>query len=219
MRGLYDRLADPGPYRIDGLSIGKRKLRNVALAYLAISGDDADIARASAQFNAGRNMTDVLAALGVLNDLDHPARDEALAQFYERWSGDDLVIDKWFSLQAMSRLETTLARVRELTRHPAFDLRNPNRVRALVSAFADGNPVRFHDKSGGGYRFLAEQVMALDPRNPMMAARLLQPLGQWRRHDAARQALMRHELEHILAVANVSKNTYEIASKSLAAAS
>ena len=219
LRGLYDRLADPGPYRIDGLSIGKRKLRNVALAYLAISGDDADIARASAQFNAGRNMTDVLAALGVLNDLDHPARDEALAQFYERWSGDDLVIDKWFSLQAMSRLETTLARVRELTRHPAFDLRNPNRVRALVSAFADGNPVRFHDKSGGGYRFLAEQVMALDPRNPMMAARLLQPLGQWRRHDAARQALMRQELERILALANVSKNTYEIASKSLAAAS
>ncbi|HZT51624.1 MAG TPA: aminopeptidase N C-terminal domain-containing protein, partial [Stellaceae bacterium] len=211
------RLADPGPYRIDGRSIGRRKLRNVALAYLAAGGGAAEIERARAQFDAGRNMTDVLAALAVLADADHPARAEALARFYERWKADDLVIDKWFSLQAMSRLPQTLARVKELARHPAFDLKNPNRVRALISAFADGNPVRFHDKSGEGYAFLADRVIAIDPANPLLAARMLQPMGHWRRHDPGRQALMRGELEKILRIANLSRNTYEIASKSLAA--
>ena len=213
---LYTQLADPGPYRMDGRSIGRRKLRNVALAYLAAAGGDAGIARAEAQFAAGRNMTDVLAALAVLGDTDHPARDAALAAFYQRWQGDDLVIDKWFALQAMSRLPQTLGRVEALTRHAAFDLRNPNRVRALVSAFAEGNPVRFHDASGAGYEFLVRQVLALDPLNPLLAARLLQPLGQWRRHDGARQALMRSQLERVLAMPGLSKNTFEIASKSLA---
>jgi aminopeptidase N len=216
LRAVHDRLADDGPYRIDGRAIGQRKLRNVALAYLAAGGGESEIARARAQFDAGRNMTDVLAALSVLADADHPARLDALARFYERWRGEDLVVDKWFSLQAMSRLPQTLARVQELSHHPAFDLKNPNRVRALLSAFADGNPVRFHDRSGEGYAFLADRVVALDPLNPLLAARMLQPLGQWRRHDPARRALMRGQLERVLALANVSRNTYEIASKSLA---
>jgi aminopeptidase N len=213
---LYADLADPGPYRMDGASIGRRKLRNVALAYLAAAGGEAGIARAQAQFAAGRNMTDVLAALAVLADADHPARATALAAFYQRWQGDDLVVDKWFALQAMSRLPQILAQVEALTRHPAFDPRNPNRVRALVAAFAEGNPVRFHSASGAGYDFLVRQVLALDPLNPLLAARLLQPLGQWRRHDPARQALMRAQLERVLALPGLSKNTYEIASKSLA---
>ncbi len=213
---LYQRLADPGPYRIDGPSIGRRRLRNVALAYLACGGGAAGVARAQAQFDAGGNMTDVLAALAVLVDLDHPARAAALAKFYQQWQRDDLVIDKWFSLQAMSQLPDTLEQVRALTSHPAFDFKVPNRVRSLVSAFAEGNPVRFHDRSGGGYAFLVEQVLKLDTLNPLMAARLLQPLGQWRRHDPTRQALMRAALERILAAPNLSKNAYEIAAKSLA---
>ncbi|HXQ49782.1 MAG TPA: aminopeptidase N [Stellaceae bacterium] len=213
---LYTRFADTGPYRIDGLSIGRRKLRNVALAYLAAAGGADAVARAVAQFTSGGNMTDVLAALGVLGEIDHPARAEALASFYARWQGDDLVIDKWFALQAMSGLPGTLARVKTLTRHPAFDIKVPNRVRALVSAFADGNQVRFHDKTGAGYDFLADQVLALDPLNPLLAARTLQPLGQWRRQDKARQELMRRALERVLATPNLSKNAYEIASKSLA---
>jgi aminopeptidase N len=213
---LYERLADPGPYAIDGMAIGRRKLRNTALSYLAVDGGAAGIARAEKQFAAGRNMTDVLAALAVLADIDHPARTEALAAFYAKWEGDDLVIDKWFALQAMASLPDTVQRVKELRRHPAFDIRVPNRVRALVSAFAEGNPLRFHDKSGAGYDFLAGQVLALDPLNPLMAARLLQPLGHWRRHDAARQTLMRGALERVLGTPNLSKNTFEIASKSLA---
>jgi aminopeptidase N len=212
---LYDRLADRGPYRIDGLSIGWRRLRNACLGYLVLAEGEKGLARVEAQFAAGGNMTDVLSALAVLGDVDHPAREAALASFYARWRQDDLVTDKWFSLQAMSRLPGTLARVQELTRHPAFDNKNPNRVRALVSAFAEGNQVRFHDASGAGYRFLVDQIVTIDGFNPLIAARLVQPFGQWRRHDAARQALMQGALERILATPNLSKNTYEIASKSL----
>ncbi len=109
------------------------------------------------------------------------------------------MVDKWFTLQATSRLPQTLAEVQKLTRHPAFTLKNPNRVRALVGAFAQGNPARFHAADGAGYRFLADQVLALDPRNPQVAARLLIPLSRWRRYDAGRQALMKGELARIAA--------------------
>jgi aminopeptidase N len=216
LAALYDRLVDRGPYRIDGLSIGRRRLRNTALAYLAADGGEDGVARAKAQFAAAANMTDALAALAVLADLEHPARTEALDRFYARWQGDALVIDKWFALQAMSRLPSTPTRVRELARHPAFDTRVPNRVRALVSSFAEANQVRFHDRSGAGYDFLADEVRALDPMNPLLAARLLQPLGHWRRQDGVRQKLMKGALERVLALPGLSKNTFEIASKSLA---
>ena len=161
-------------------------------------------------------MTDVLAALTVLVDLDRPERALALARFYELWSPDDLVVDKWFALQARSSLPQTPDRVRELTRHPGFERKNPNRVRALVGTFAQANQLRFHDARGAGYRLLADEVIALDPLNPTTAARLVQPLGSWRRHEPARQALMRRELERILATPDLSKNTYEMVSKSLA---
>jgi len=128
------------------------------------------------------------------------------------------VIDKWFALQARSSLPGTPNRVRELTAHPAFERKNPNRVRALVGTFAQGNQVRFHDASGVGYVFLADEVIILDPVNPTTAARLVQPLGAWRRHDTARQELMRQQLERVLTTPNLSKNTYEMVSKSLALA-
>jgi aminopeptidase N len=216
LAAAYERLADDGPYRIDGAAIGRRALRNVCLAYLAAGGEESGIARATAQFDAGRNMTDVLAALSVLVDVDRPERAAALAAFYERWRGDELVVDKWFALQAASSLPDTPARVRALLRHPAFDLRNPNRARALIGAFAAGNQVRFHDATGAGYAFLADQVIALDPLNATTAARIVQPLCAWRRHDAGRQALMKRELERILAAPGLSTNTYEMVSKSLA---
>jgi aminopeptidase N len=212
----YRELADAGLYGIDGRSIGRRALRNACLAYLAAADPAKGAALALAQFEAGRNMTDVLAALTVLVDLDRPERAAALARFYELWSHDDLVIDKWFALQARSSLPQTPDRVRELTRHPAFERKNPNRVRALVGTFAQANQLRFHDASGAGYRLLADEVIALDPLNPTTAARLVQPLGSWRRHDAARQAMMRRELERVLATPDLSKNTYEMVSKSLA---
>ena len=216
LAATYERLAEPGPYRIDGHSIGRRALRNTALYYLAAADPEHGATLAKSQFDAGRNMTDVLAALAVLGDLDRPEREAALDRFYALWAHDDLVVDKWFSLQARSSLPQTPARVRELTRHPAFTRKNPNRARALFGAFAQGNQLRFHDPSGAGYRFLAEEVLALDPDNPTLAARLVQPLGAWRRYDPPHQALMQGELRRILATPGLSPNTYEMVSKSLA---
>jgi aminopeptidase N len=214
----YRRLADPGPYRIDGRAIGRRALRNVCLFYLA-AGDRAAGARlAKAQFDAGANMTDVLAALAVLVDIDSPERAAALDAFYRRWEADPLVIDKWFALQARSALPGTIAAVRALTMHPAFTRANPNRMRALIGTFAQANPLHFHAASGAGYTLLAEEVLALDQANPTTAARLVQPLGQWRRYDAARQLLMRARLDHILRAPGLSPNTYEMVAKSLGAA-
>ncbi|HEY1299274.1 MAG TPA: aminopeptidase N, partial [Stellaceae bacterium] len=212
----YERLADSGPYRIDGLSIGRRALRNTALHYLAAANPERGAALAKAQFDAGRNMTDVLAALAVLADLDCPERAQALDRFYGLWSHDDLVIDKWFALQARSSLPQTPALVRQLTQHPAFTRKNPNRLRALVAAFAQGNQLRFHDASGAGYRLLADEVLAIDPENPTLAARLVQPLGAWRRYDGSRQALMQGQLRRVLVTPGLSPNTYEMVSKSLA---
>jgi len=214
LRATYTRLTDTGPYQIDGPSIGRRALRNTCLAYLATGPDGAPLAKA--QFDAGRNMTDVLAALAVLSSIDCPERTAALAAFHAAWHDDALVLDKWFAIQATSKLPGTLGAVRALARHPDYDLRNPNRIRALVGSFAGGNPVRFHDASGGGYRFLADTIIALDPTNGQVAARMVSPLGQWRRVDAARQALMRAELQRILEVPNLTNNTFEMASKSLA---
>jgi aminopeptidase N len=214
--GAYVGLADPGPYQIDGTSIGRRTLRNACLAYLAAADAEKGAALAKAQFDAGDNMTNALAALVVLLDLDRPERPAALARFFAAWSHDQLVIDKWFALQARSSLPATPRRVRDLTRHPAFERKNPNRVRALVGAFSQGNQLRFHDASGAGYVFLADEVITLDPVNPTLAARLVQPLGMWRRHDPVRQALMRRELDRVVAVPDLSKNTYEMVSKSLA---
>ncbi len=216
LAGAYVALADPDPYRIDGASIGRRALRNACLAYLAAADPDRGAAVAKAQFDARANMTDVLAALAVLANLDRPERPAALARFFAAWSHDELVIDKWFALQARSSLPATPQRVRDLTRHPAFERKNPNRVRALVGAFSQGNQLHFHDASGAGYAFLADEVISLDPANPTLAARLVQPLGTWRRHDPARQALMQRQLERVLAIPDLSKNTYEMVSKSLA---
>src|SRR5216684_4145936 len=215
----YRRLADPGPYRIDGPSIGRRALRNVCLAYLA-AGDRTSGARlAKAQFDAGANMTDVLAALAVLTDTPCPERTAALDQFYRRWEADPLVVDKWFALQARSALPGTIDAVRDLTTHPAFTRANPNRLRALVGTFAQANPLHFHAAGGAGYAFLADEVLAIDKANPTTAARLVQPLGQWRRYDAVRQGLMCGALERILAAPGLSPNTYELVAKSLGRAS
>jgi aminopeptidase N len=211
-RATYDRLTDTGAYQIDGAAMGRRALRNTCLAYLAAAGD---VALAKAQYDAQANMTDVLAGLSAMNASDGPERAAALADFHARWRHDDLVLDKWFSLQAMSPRASTPQDVRALYRHPDFDLKNPNRARSLVGAFASGNPLHFHAADGSGYRFLADAVIALDPINGQMAARTINPLGQWRRQDGGRQALMRAELERVLAVPKLSRGTYEKASKAL----
>ena len=161
-------------------------------------------------------MTDVLSALAFFTRIDCPEREPAIAEFYGRWKHDTLVLDKWFSLQAMSHLPGTLESVERLMEHPAFDIRNPNKVRSLVGAFCHGNQVRFHDAGGAGYRFLADRVVQIDAINPQVAARLMGSFSRWRKFDAGRRERMQAELERILATAKLSKDVYEIASKTLA---
>ncbi len=200
------------PHDISGAAMGARAVKNVALGYLAAAGDTAP---AAAQFAANASMTDTLAALAILADITGAQRDTALAAFYDAWRNNPLVLDKWFSVQARSNAPDTLARVQGLTKHPDFDMKNPNRLRSLIGAFT-GNAAQFHEKSGAGYKLLADTVITVDALNPQIAARLVTALGSWRRFDAGRQELMRTELQRILAVDNLSHNTFEMASKSLA---
>ncbi|MFN4088386.1 MAG: aminopeptidase N [Alphaproteobacteria bacterium] len=203
-------------YVFDQEEAGRRALKNAALGYVAVLGDSAAVELAGSQYDDADNMTDRMAALAALNDLDVKDRRKVLDDFYGRFEKNGLVIDKWLSLEAMSALPGTLARVKELTAHTAFSIRNPNKVRALIGAFAAGNPVRFHAKDGAGYAFLADRVIELDKLNPQVAARMVAPLRRWRKFDAGRQAKMRAELERILAVPDLSRDVFEIASKSLA---
>ena len=214
LRATYEDMAVPG-VQLDGAAIGKRALRNLCLGYLA--GLDADgLALAAAQFDSAEVMTDSVAALVCLADSTDAAGDRALAAFHQRWRHDPLVMDKWFAIQAMAKRPDTLARVKALMGDPAFSVKNPNKVRSLLGAFAAGNPVRFHAADGSGYRFIADQVIALDPMNPQVAARLFSPFARWRRFDPARQALLKAEIERVLATPKLSKDVYEVASKSVA---
>lgn len=212
---MLDHLRITAPYSPDPEQAGKRALRMAILGYLTAEGDAAAAALGKAAYDAADNMTDRMAALSVLVDIPGPDSDAALADFHDRFRDDALVLDKWFALQAMAIRPDVLTKVRALMGHPAFSIRNPNKVRALIGSFASGNPVRFHAADGSGYAFLADQAIAIDPLNPQVAARLLAALGRWKRFDPARQTLMRAELNRVLAFPGVSRDCFEIASKSL----
>ncbi|WP_336232870.1 aminopeptidase N [Thalassospira sp. CH_XMU1458] len=212
----YHQNASNAAFTPDATSAGQRALRATALAYLVASGAGEFSDVAVAQYGTADNMTDQMAALSVLNNLDHPGRETALADFEERFANDAVVLDKWFSLQAMSSRDDTLARINDLMSHPAFTMRNPNKVRALIGAFAMGNPRHFHAKDGSGYAFYADRLIELDDINPQVAARLCAPLGKWAKYDADRADKMKAELNRILAKPEISRDLYEIASKSVA---
>ncbi len=206
-----------GPYRFDAGETGRRALKNLCLGYLMELDDPAVWTDCCRQLETADNMTDALAALACFaNSARGWERDKWLDWFHERWKDDPLVLDKWFLLQATSRQPGTINRVRTLIRHRAFDIENPNRVRALIGAFCHANQRRFHDASGEGYRFLSSYVLAIDAFNPQTAARLLGAASHWRRLDPDRRALLRAELEHIRAVPGLSKDCYEVVSKFLA---
>jgi aminopeptidase N len=160
-------------------------------------------------------MTDAIGALAPLASCDCPERRETLDDFYRRWQGDRLVVDKWFSLQATSRLPGTLDELKALLLHPAFELTNPNRFRSLVGVFSQANQVRFHAPDGSGYRFLVDQLLRLIPVNPQVSARLLAPLTTWRRFEEPLRDQMQQQLQRILAVADLPRDVYEVVTKSL----
>jgi aminopeptidase N len=203
-------------YEYSAAACGARRLRSVALSYLMASGAPDGPQLAMRQFDAADNMTDRLGALTVLANSEAPERQGALAAFYDRYRGDPLVLDKWFAAQARATRADTIDTVEALARHPDFSLTNPNRLRALVGAFA-ANQRAFHHASGRGYRFLADTILEVDKLNPQTAAGLVPPLGRWRRFDSARQALMQAELRRIVAAPGLSKEVLEQASKSLSA--
>ncbi|HVN02101.1 MAG TPA: aminopeptidase N [Caulobacteraceae bacterium] len=216
LRDLHSRLQDQGPFSPDAVQAGRRALRNAAIELMAANPTPYNRERARAHYDGAGNMTDAIGGLSALMRIGGEAFENALADFYERWRDEPLVIDKWFALQARDPSEGALGRVLGLTAHPAFDAKTPNRLRALVATFAAFNPARFHDPSGAGYRFLADQVLAVDSFNPSVAARLIEPLGQWARYKPELGGLMRAELQRVGDSPGLSKNVFELASKASA---
>ncbi len=160
-------------------------------------------------------MTDAIAALAELCHLNSPIKYQALKEFHDKWQNDPQVMDKWLMIQACAKNKDSLDNVKSLMQHPIFNINNPNKVRSLIGAFSMANPTAFHHQSGSGYEFLTNQVITLDKINPQVAARLLSPLGQWRRFDKIRQDKMLSALKLILSQKDLSSDVFEIASKSL----
>jgi aminopeptidase N len=213
---IYKANQTEGAYSPDAASSGKRALKNLALSYLAELDDAEAHSLAQAQYDAANNMTDRMASLAALANSQASGKAEALARFYSDFEQEPLVIDKWFSLQAMART-TDVATVRTLMKHPAFSIKNPNRARSLIFSFCNGNPSRFHAADGSGYAYWAEQVIALDAINPQVAARLARSLDRWRKYAPALQEKMRAALQQVADTAKLSKDTREVVTKSLAA--
>jgi len=211
----YHANQTPGAYSPDALSAGRRGLKNLALAYLAAASDAEGLALAQAQYDQAGNMTDRVAALVSLIHAGAPGAPSALAHFYADFDSEALVIDKWFSMQAAAPT-ADVAAVRALMRHPAFNIKNPNRARSLIFAFCSSNPARFHAPDGSGYAFWAEQVITLDGINPQVASRLARSMDRWRRFAPKLQAQMKKALQRVAAVKKLSNDVREVVGKALA---
>jgi len=215
---VYNQNRSDAEYSADAESVARRALKNLALSYLIRSGQGEALQLAQQQFDSATNMTDQLAGLRSLVNSSAEAavslKREALDSFYAQWSHEPLVVDQWFIVQAVCQLPGALDQVKSLLAHSDFDIRNPNKVRSLIGAFCAQNHIGFHDASGEGYEFLADQVLILDKLNPQIASRLLTPLTRWRKFDAKRQALMQAQLQRIKAEGELSKDLFEVVEKS-----
>jgi aminopeptidase N len=214
---VYEENREVEAYVLTPEAMGRRSLKNICLSFLLsmdpLPADYLDLA--VKQYKQKANMTDVMAALSALAHCPVKQRQEALADFFQQWQGEPLVVDKWLTLQATSSLEDALDTVKTLLTHPGFSLHNPNKVRALIGAFATGNHVRFHAVTGAGYAFLAEQIINLDPINPHISSRLMTPFTSWKRYDTSRQQLMREQMERIAGQPGLSAGVYEVVQKTL----
>jgi aminopeptidase N len=213
--GAFRHFSASGPYSPDAAASGRRALRNTALAYVNTIDDATSRALAFLEFRRAENMTDAMAALTCLANCAGAERERALAMFHDKWKDEALVMDKWFRVQATSWMPGTLERVKALAAHPSFDIRNPNRARALLHAFAAENPLHFHAADGSGYRWIAEQVVALDRLNPQVASRLARAFDRWKKYDAGRQAHARLALESIRSAEGLSGNVAEVVGRAL----
>lgn len=212
---MYGAYMVPGPYQYTAQDVAKRSCRNVILSYLLSPKDINAITLADSQYNKANNMTDCIAALAGLASISCNQRIEVLIDFHDKWSTNPLVINKWLGIQATADLDDTLEQVKSLMQHPAFDIKNPNKVYALIGGFGSGNPVKFHALNGEGYKFLADVVIELNSLNPQVAARMLTPLTQWQKFDKLRQDLMCTELLRIKNVKGLSPDVLDIVMRSL----
>jgi aminopeptidase N len=217
LAAIYARLNTAEPYRPDAQGAGRRALKNVCLDLLAMTEADDAIARALSQYQSADNMTDRMAALETLALHDRPERATALDDFYRRYAEDALIIDKWLALQAVIPEPATLDRVRALTGHPAFSVANPNRVRALIGSFAQVNHTQFNRADGQGFDFVADFVLALDPKNPQVAARLMGAFRSWRALEAGRRERAEASLRRVAATPALSRDVHDIVARTLAA--
>jgi len=212
---VYKTLWQEEDHSMNGPAYGRRKLRNICLWLLMKSNEKEALAHCEHQFSMAKTMSDQIASFSLLvNCSDKKVREKSIEAFYKQWSKDDLVLDKWFAIQAASERAQTLDAVKELLAHPAFSIKNPNKVRSVIGAFCMGNPRNFHAIDGSGYVFLREMLFTMDQLNPQIAARLATPFTRWQRYDKTRQALMRHELEQ-LNLQVLSRDLREVVSKSL----
>ncbi|MBI3441285.1 MAG: aminopeptidase N, partial [Proteobacteria bacterium] len=215
LQQLYQENADHGTYQITPEAVGKRRLKNIALRYIQAADNSLSVQLAATQYKSSSNMTDKVAALGILTDTKTDASAFAFEDFYKTWKNDPLVLDKWFSLQAIADRPDAPETVSQLLQHPDFNYKNPNRLRSLIGSFCAGNQKWFHRADGTGYKLLSETVVRLNSINPSVAARMLTPIRQWRKYDPSRKRLMESELERILSEKDISNDVYEIVSKSL----
>ncbi|KTD07507.1 aminopeptidase N [Legionella jamestowniensis] len=212
----YERLWKIETHDMNAQAYGQRQLRNTCLWLMMKSDEERSLSLCQQQFIKSQTMTDQIASFALLNNSSHASsREQSIDSFYQQWSQDELVLDKWFAIQASSELPDALARVKILLKHPAFNIKNPNKVRALIGAFCQNNPRNFHANNGSGYKFLTEMLLKLDKINPQIAARLATPFTRWQRYDLQRQAFMKKALEE-LATLELSKDLREIVAKSLA---
>lgn len=211
----YQTCHDLKPYVFDKQSVTNRRLANISLTYLMLLQDPNVHHQCVDHYKKADNLTDRIVALSEIVNHNLSQRDRFLKEFYEKNSTNSLVVCKWLAIQARAPLPDTLHQVKKLLKHPAFDWKNPNKIRSLIGVFCLENRSQFHDRSGAGYLFLSEQIQHLDPINPQIAARLVKPFSQWKRFDVDRQALMREQLERLIKIPGLSSDVYEMVSKSL----
>ena len=228
MRSEFERIYNNYNHQVDYAAtadaIARRSLKNVALSNLMLLGDETIIYACEQQYTAANNMTDVMAALTQLVNseslLAQKLAEKALADFYQRWQHESLVVNQWLAVQANCVLPNALERVQMLQQHSAYDPKNPNKIRALVASFCNANAINFHQLTANnkalGYEFLADEIIQLNIQNPQIAARLLTPLTKWKKYSSVRQNLMKAQLKRILAESHLSKDVFEVVSKSLA---
>ena len=215
---IFNTLQSKGEYSVSAEAIAKRSLKNCLLSYLVLLDDEKYAKACVEQYESADNMTDQSEALRLICHSQHPLlqsiKENTLTEFYDKWRDDSLVINQWLSVQASSPEANVLAVVKKLMSHDAFSIKNPNKVRALIGAFC-GNAFHFHQKDGAGYAFLVEQIKTLNTLNPQIASRLVTPLTRWRQYATGPQRLMKQALEDILTIENLSKDVYEVVTKSL----